>query len=152
MAAAREDLSRAPELPYLRSTVLESLRLWPTTPLILRETSAVTTWRHGALPAQTAVVVFAPYFHRDEHHLQNAHVFAPDLWRDGRPENAWPLVPFSGGPGMCPGRNVVLLTCSMVLAELIRARDFSSEKRLDPHRLPGTLSPFSSRFTVTPRG
>lgn len=149
MDAARDDLSTQ-NLPYLRATVLESLRLWPTTPLILRDTTEATTWRNGTLPAETAIVIFTPYFHRDEHHFSDAHVFVPDLWRDGRANSAWPLVPFSGGPGMCPGRNVVLLTCSMVLGELIRERRITSEKRLDPQRLPGTLSPFSSHFTVFP--
>lgn len=149
MKAAREDLSMMPELPYLRSTVLESLRLWPTTPLILRDTTQATTWRNGVLPAATAIVIFAPYFHRDERYLREAHLFAPELWRNRRDDSDWPLIPFSGGPGMCPGRNVVLLTCSMVLGELIRERSFTSDKSLNPRRLPGTLSPFSSRFAVS---
>ncbi|MDN6499972.1 MAG: hypothetical protein L0K44_09550, partial [Yaniella sp.] len=56
----------------------------------------------------------------------------------------------SGGLGMCPGRNVVLLTASMVLGELFRNHDFTAENTaaepLDVEQLPGTLSPFSSRF------
>src|SRR4051812_12704591 len=34
--------------PYLQASVLESVRLWPTTPAILRETVEDTTWRDGA--------------------------------------------------------------------------------------------------------
>ena len=34
--------------PYLQAAVLESVRLWPTTPALLRETVEDTTWRDGA--------------------------------------------------------------------------------------------------------
>lgn len=49
---------------------------------------------------------------------------------------------------MCPGRNVVLLTSSLVLGELLRQHDFTAQEPLDTGQLPGTLSPFSSHFTV----
>ena len=36
--AARDEARRHdPELPYLRAAILESVRLWPTTPAILRQ-------------------------------------------------------------------------------------------------------------------
>lgn len=128
--------------------MLESLRLWPTTPLILRDSTADTAWRNGTLPAGAGVVVFAPFFHRDDQTLPEAHRFSPELWSGDRDDRDWPLVPFSGGPGMCPGRNVVLLTASRVLGELVGQRRFTAEGPLDTGRLPGTLSPFHLRFTV----
>ena len=139
-----------PELPALRAAVLESLRLWPTTPLILRDTTARTGWRNGSLPAGTGLVIFAPFFHRDDQRLPEAHRFSPELWSQDRDDADWPLVPFSGGPGMCPGRNVVLLTASTVLAELVRRHDYTPKRPLDTEQLPGTLSPFSLRFTPCP--
>lgn len=50
--AARAEMSGAPELPLLRASVLESLRLWPTTPLLLRDTTEETTWSSGTLSAR----------------------------------------------------------------------------------------------------
>jgi cytochrome P450 len=44
--------------------VLESLRLWPTTPTILRQTTAETRWNRDSTPAGTVVLIFAPFFHR----------------------------------------------------------------------------------------
>ncbi|MDN6457389.1 MAG: cytochrome P450 [Yaniella sp.] len=147
---ARKELDQAPDLPTLRAVALESLRLWPTTPLILRETTKETQWRNGTLDKGTSILIFAPFFHRDDETLADAHCFAPELWLENRNDNDWPLVPFSGGLGMCPGRNVVLLTASMVLGELFRNHDFTAENTaaepLDVEQLPGTLSPFSSRF------
>ena len=57
-----------------------------------------------------------------------------------------------GGPGMCPGRNVVLLTSSMVLGQLVHGRDLHDLDPLDPEELAGTLSPFTRRFEVRVRG
>ncbi|GGO42520.1 hypothetical protein GCM10010977_08530 [Citricoccus zhacaiensis] len=50
---------------------------------------------------------------------------------------------------MCPGRNVVLLTASLVLGDLLRQRRFTPERPLDTDQVPGTLSPFHLRFTVS---
>ena len=148
MERAREELDRSPDLPFLRATVLDSIRLWPTTPLILRDTTEETTWRTGTLPAGASVVIFAPFFHRDGQRLPQAHTFDPDQWLRERTDADWPLVPFSGGPAMCPGRNVVLLVASTVLAGLVGSRTFGCSEDLDPARLPGSLDMFGLRFPV----
>jgi cytochrome P450 len=56
---AGKDLSTPQNLAYLRSCVQESVRLWPTTPAILRDTTD-TTWDDKVLPAGTALVIYAP--------------------------------------------------------------------------------------------
>jgi cytochrome P450 len=147
-AALRAETPGLPDLPYARACVLESLRLWPTTPAILRETSEETPWSTGTLPAGSSVVVFAPLFHRDDTRVPEAHRFAPELWLRARTNDDWPLVPFSGGAGMCPGRNVVLLTSSVMLATLTVEHDLAVDGAPLPAGgpLPGTLSPFGLSF------
>lgn len=145
---AREGLQAAPDLPFLRATLLESLRLWPTTPAILRDSTTETQWAAGVLPAGASLVVFTPFFHRDETRLPEAHRFTPELWLEERDAEAWPLVPFSAGPGMCPGRNVVLLTASVLLATLVERHGWALTRGpvRSGHPMPGTLSPFTLRF------
>lgn len=155
---ARQDLAEPHDLPYLRSCVLESLRLWPTTPAVLRETTRETTWRTGTLPAGTSLTVFAPLFHRDDETLDHADRFAPEVWlkRDTVDlalgpvlRDRWPLIPFSAGPAVCPGRNLVLLTSSTVLGRLLQSHDLrlATPDTIDPAApLPGTLSPFEPTF------
>jgi cytochrome P450 len=136
-------------LPFLRAAVLESLRLWPTTPAILRQTTTETAWDGGTLPAGTGLLVFVPFFHRDDQTLAEANRFSPELWLGQGPDRDWPLIPFSAGPATCPGRNVVLLLGSLALARLLEGRrlEVSGGGRLRPDRpLPGTLSPFGLRF------
>jgi cytochrome P450 len=139
-------------LPWLRAAILESLRLWPTTPLVLRETTSVTEWEDGAMPAGTGVVIYAPFFHRDAERQPFADRFAPELWLDPAAEADWPLIPFSRGPAACPGRQVALLAGSTMLAALLRPGELRLEApTLAPDRpLPGILDHFALRFAPGP--
>jgi cytochrome P450 len=142
-------------LPNTRAAVLEALRLWPTTPLILRETSRETTWAGTVLPAATAVTIFTPFFHRDSERQSFADRFAPQLWPNGEIRQRPGIVPFSDGPGICPGRNLVLLLASAMIAAILhRARvRLKNAGRLAPDRpLPATLNHFGLRFEVRPAG
>jgi cytochrome P450 len=146
-----QDATERQHLPYLRACVLESLRLWPTTPMILRQSTREVKWPDGDMPARCGVLVFAPYFHRNEEHVPEAHSFNPGRWLDRDDNGDWPLVPFSEGPVVCPGRQLVLMLTSAMLASLLGERSFTLSK---PHalgpgrRLPGTLNNFSLSFTV----
>lgn len=142
-------------LDDFKATLLEALRLWPTTPLLLRQTTQPTQWQAGTMPANTSVLIHAPYFHRDERYLHAAHRFTPELWLTpeghSHTQTPWPLVPFSGGPGICPGRHVVLLVTSHCLAALLgQARIIlhPPEKLSAEAPMPGLLSPFHLRFRV----
>ncbi len=147
---------RAPEArepAYLRACVLESVRLWPTTPAVLRDTTTETSWASGTLPAGTGLVIFAPFFHRDDARLPFADTFAPELWLDGATPDGPPLIPFSAGPAACPGRNLVLLVTSSLLAALLAEHDLRSRGPAlhGGAPLPATLSPFRLRFEVARR-
>ncbi|GAA1145391.1 cytochrome P450 [Nesterenkonia lutea] len=146
-----EEASEAtPLLGRLRATVLESLRLWPTTPMILRETTTDVEFSHGVMPAGTSVLVFAPFFHRDDRQLDFAHHFAPELWEHPRTREDWPLVPFSAGPGLCPGRHLVLLLTSKFMAEILNQAEIELESHtLDPQGLPSLLNNFGLRFRLS---
>ncbi|GAC02785.1 putative cytochrome P450 [Gordonia namibiensis NBRC 108229] len=122
---AREDVRTQdgggpPRFPFIRATVLESLRLWPTTLAILRETKRDVQWVGGVLPAGATTVVIGEHFQRDDEAMDFAQHFTPDAWLDGRTQELSGVVPFSDGPGECPGRNVVMLFSSLVIAALLR--------------------------------
>lgn len=144
MARAIEDAAEPDRLrlrPFLRACVLESVRLWPTTPTILRETT-----EKGA-----GFMIVTPAFHRDPKLLPFANDFVPDIWLDGRARSYPQLVPFSAGPAECPGRNLALFTTSTLLANLLSALDFrlSSTPQLSPDEpLPVTLKKHELEFAV----
>ncbi|MEV7097550.1 cytochrome P450 [Amycolatopsis sp. NPDC051045] len=136
------------QLSYLRACVLDAVRLWPTTPMILRETTEETSWG----PAGTTVLIFTPFFHRDPD-LPYADRFEPELWLDGRAAENPALVPFSAGPAICPGRDLVQFCASTTLANLLRNHRFeqASGPVLAPDRpLPATLDNFHLRLKLLP--
>jgi cytochrome P450 len=141
--------------PLLRACMLESLRLWPTTPLLLRETTRSVRWPDGgSLREHTNVVIYVPFFHRDPTQLPFADRFAPELWlREDQREHP-PLVPFSEGPGICPAHHLVPLIGSLVLAAILRRVALGLQERagLRPESpLPGTLDHFKLCFALLPR-
>lgn len=149
--AAPTQQGPSPMFPFLRSCLLEALRLWPTTMIVHRQTTEPTSWNGATMAEGTSLLLFAPYFHRDDRRLQFANRFAPEIWMDGPGQTKLPLIPFSAGPGECPGRHVVLLAGSALLAQLLASSSFDlvGSQSLNPQQeLPGTLDHFSLELRV----
>lgn len=149
LLAAHPDRVTA-DTTFLRACFHESVRLWPTTPAILRDTTRATEWGNGTMPAGTAVLIFVPFFHRDDERFAHADVFAPEMWLDEGPATGLPLVPFSAGPAECAGRNLVLFVASELLANLTSGGPLRETTRAiaSPQPLPRTLNPFRLRFEM----
>lgn len=148
------DLSQPQLLPYTRACVMECVRLWPTTPFLLRESTRETRWGEGTLPEGTAFLVYAPYFHRDGS-APYGDRFVPEIWLEGTAHTGPALVPFSAGPGVCPGEDLVLLVTSTLIAALMERHDVrlrAPERLLRPDRpLPYTFNHFALRFSAVAR-
>src|SRR5690606_4270708 len=106
--------SGSTELAFLRACVLDTLRLYPTTPTILRQTLEPADLSSGRLSEGAGVFIYAPFFHRASWR-SDAHRFNPSAWLDLDPEEALPLVPFSAGPAGCPAKNLVPLLAAEAL-------------------------------------
>ncbi|GAB2471852.1 cytochrome P450 [Promicromonospora xylanilytica] len=139
--------TRPAVLPYARACVLESLRLWPTTLVVLRDSTGPTEWGDRTLPARTGFAIVSSFFHRDPARLPHADAFVPEAWLDGRNAADWGLIPFSGGPVACPGRNLVLLVASHLLTRLV-AQDLrvARGRYLARDPLPATMDHLGLRF------
>lgn len=138
------------DLPLLRATLRESVRLWPTTLVLIRESTRETTWRDGSIESGTAFLVMSSYFHRDPAQLPYADSFEPGIWADGRAEEEPGLVPFSYGSAGCPGRDLVPLTVSFLLRSLFRGGPLHRVDGAPPlrlHALPASLNHFDLSFS-----
>ena len=136
------------ERPTARACLMESLRLWPTTPAILREATVDDAPARG-LAKGSGIVIFAPFFHRDDESLDFAHRMHPAIWSGGDPLPARGLVPFSAGPAMCPAHNLVPLIGSLALGAVagkMAIRLVSPVLR--PAQLPGSLNHFGLKFEM----
>ena len=137
---------------FSRSVILESLRLWPTTPVILRELTKDYDLGGQTIERGTGVIICAPFFHRNNERLDSADRMAPKNWtaEDALPSTG--LVPFSSGPGICPAHNFVPMVTSLAIdAILSKARVDLIEPSLDPNALPGTLHHFEIKLSLFKR-
>lgn len=126
----------------LRAVMEESLRLWPTTLVILRDTTRATQWRGQTVPENTIVAIYSPYANRDPHAIDRPDAFVP-----GR--QGWAGVPFSAGFAACPARDVVLQTAELVMGAVLRTRRLEASIEL-AEPLPGTIDHFALRYAVHP--
>jgi cytochrome P450 len=153
---AATDVLVPQQYSFLRACVLESVRLWPTTPAILRDSTEPTAWGPSDHPSTidegAAFLILATAFHRDSQALDYADRFEPDVWLDGRAQATPQLVPFSAGPAVCPGRNLVLHITSTTLAVMLSRAQYTltSTPALSPGEpLPFTLNNFGLEWAVT---
>jgi cytochrome P450 len=136
--------------PYLAACLHEAMRLWPTTPMLARETVEDVEWDGATVPAGTQVLIVNTFMHRDPDRHDFADRFAPEAWTDGTAADDWSFNHLSHGPQGCPGSGLALLVGTTLLATLLGERHVRLvEPRLDPERpLPHMLDFFALRFEV----
>ncbi len=139
-------------LAYLEACLEEAMRLWPTTPLLSRETLEETSWDGAAVPAGTQLLISNTFNHRDGATHDFADRFAPEAWTEGDAGEDWSFNHFSHGPQGCPGAGLALFLGKAVLARILTERPVRlAEPRLDPQKpLPHMLDFFRLRFELGP--
>jgi cytochrome P450 len=142
------DADRMASLDYLEACLHEAMRLWPTTPVVSRETLEDTEWDGAVVPPGTQVLISNTFNHRDNERHEFANRFFPEAWTEGDAANEWSFNHFSRGPQGCPGAELALFVGKATLASLLAARRFRLVRpRLDPGRpLPHMLDFFTLRF------
>jgi cytochrome P450 len=132
---------------YLDACLQEAMRLWPTTPLLARETVADVELDGATVPTGTQVMIPNAFLHRDPDGHDFADRFAPEAWIDGDAASDWTFNHFSHGPQGCPGVGIALLVGRTLLAHVLAERELRPEApKLDPERpLPHMLDFFGIR-------
>jgi cytochrome P450 len=147
---------KAPEqwsdLPLLRGAIRECLRLWPTTPAILRETTKSARVGDTDLPPRCDVLIYTPYFHRDEATVPDAHRFVPERWLGPSPAPRGAIIPFSFGPAQCPAHHLVPMFGAATLAAIFGRANVAvmpANRLGNLDRLPGSFDHTDLRFGLT---
>jgi len=132
-------------LRYLDGCLQEAMRLWPTTPMLVREALAADALGGITVPAGRQVVIWNSFNHRDRAAYPQADTFAPEAWAAGRPSPLFNHL--SSGPQVCAGVNLLLFIGKAVLATMLtHGRYVLLEPPLDPTRpLPYAYNVFEVR-------
>jgi cytochrome P450 len=138
-------------LGYLEGCLQEAMRLWPTTPLLARETTRETVLAGEKLEEGTQVMLLNVFNHRDPDHVADADRFSPERWSGGGTDYRFNHL--SNGTQDCPGGPLVSLLGKAVLAQMLSRYDLT----LDSPQLPGggtmphMLNFYETRLSVRPR-
>lgn len=137
-------------LDYLEGCLEEAMRLWPTTPMLSRETTADVDWLGVNVPAGTQVLFVNTFLHRDSDRIEYADRFEPEAWTEGDAGQEWSFNHFSRGPQGCPGAGLALFLGKAMIAELLRGHEPTLRSpKLDPARkLPYMLDYFGIELTL----
>lgn len=151
-AVATDEIAAGGELRYVQACLQEAMRLWPTTPLLTRETLEDIAWNGATVPAGTQVLIFNTFNHRDPATHEFADRLAPEAWTDGDASDDWAFNHFSGGPQGCPGAMLALAIGAEALAAVLTAGEVRLlTPTLDPQRpLPRMLDHFRIRLELAP--
>jgi cytochrome P450 len=136
---------------YLEGCLQEAMRLWPTTPLLARETTREVTLAGERLEEGTQVMMLNVFNHRDPDHVQDADRMAPERWSSDARDYRFNHL--SNGSQDCPGGALVLLLGKAVLAQVLSRYSLRLERpRLGSSgTLPHSFDFYDACFSLNPR-
>ncbi|CAN0879733.1 Cytochrome P450 93A3 [Linum grandiflorum] len=118
--------SDIPNLPYLQAVVKETLRLHPTGPLIVRESSEDCEVQGYNIPARTRLFVNVWAIGRDPNHWNEPLEFKPERFVEGKESHVevrgqhFEMLPFGSGRRGCPGTTLALHMVQNTLAVMVQ--------------------------------
>ncbi|GLQ31569.1 cytochrome P450 [Litoribrevibacter albus] len=133
-------------LPYTRSIIKETLRLYPAAHLIGRETTEDIEM-DGVILKKGASVLISPWLMgREETYFDDPLSFKPERWTEtfekDLPKGVY--VPFSAGPRVCIGEGFAMMESIILLSSIVKNFRLNYEHS-------ETVEPFPS-ITLTPHG
>jgi cytochrome P450 len=151
LAADLADPGSIDAMRYLEGHLQEAMRLWPTTPLLARETTCPTRLSGEQVDPGTQVMLLNVFNHRDPDHVEGADQLMPERWQSE--DRDYRFNHLSNGRQDCPGGPLVLLLGKAVIATIMSEYTVGLEHPiLTPGGpLPHMLDFFAIRFAVDRR-
>ena len=133
-------------LSYLEGCIQEVMRLWPTTPMLTRQTVQESVLGGNTIPSGTQIVILNGFNHRDWETDPDIGNFRPEFWLE-KPVD-YRFNHLSNGNQVCAGKNLALFIAKAVIASLlVRGRYRLHKPKLNSGKpLPFQYDDFATRF------
>ncbi|XP_061955828.1 cytochrome P450 93A3-like [Populus nigra] len=146
-------------LPYVQAILKETLRLHPTGPIILRESSESCTINGYEIPARTRLFVNVWAINRDPNYWENPLEFQPERFlcagENGKSQldvrgQHFHFLPFGSGRRGCPGTTLALQMVQTGLAAMIQCFDWKVNGTVDMQEGTGITLPRAHPLICVP--
>jgi cytochrome P450 len=145
LGGALPSTDAARQLPYLYSVLLETLRLYPSIPILGRAAVRDTTIGDTPVPKGSEVLISPWAIHRSPRYYRDPQAFAPERWtpefEHSLPKHTY--LPFSTGPRVCMGQHMAVQECMQILGTLLQ--------RVELRAIEGRTPILDSGMTSVPR-
>lgn len=112
--------SDLPHLRHLQNIIKETLRLFPSFPLLLpRQSSGDCTVAGFTVPSGTMLLINAYVIHRDPKLWKDADSFRPERFDEGE-GSSFHFLPFGSGRRRCPGEGLAYRMMGLAIGALIQ--------------------------------
>ncbi|CAH0714228.1 unnamed protein product, partial [Brenthis ino] len=127
-----QDLS---DMKYLECCIKESIRLYPSAPLIMRHLTKDTVLSGYTIPAKSSCCICIYDIHRRADLFPEPERFIPErfLPENSKTRHPFSYIPFSAGHRNCIGQKYALLELKVVISRIIR------KFRLEPVTKPSDV-------------
>lgn len=143
-----------PKLTYLDMVVKESLRLYPTLPLIPRKCLQDITVNGYRIPKNSRILINAWAIGRDQNEWSNnALEFYPERFKNTNIDlrgRHFQFIPFGSGRRGCPGIHLGLTNVRFVVAQLVHCFDWELPCDLDMTEKYGLTMPRATHIFAVP--
>src|SRR3989344_4602164 len=132
------------EMPYLKASLEEGLRLYPVVWNFFRKTLQDENIVGYRIPKGSTLVLCPLSIQRDERYWPEAEQFKPERFLSGdKPKEHYAYFPFGGGPHVCIGKAFANVQAQIIIAQVMREFDieFLRKKKTFPYRGLITLRP-----------
>jgi cytochrome P450 len=120
-------------LVTVQQVLNESLRLFPTAPLIVRDIVDDIEFDGVSIPAGTIGIIPIYAIHRHRSYWEDPDRFDPDRFAPNRSKpTRFQFLPFGAGPRICIGAAFATIEATIMLATFVRAARFEVAPAFDP--------------------
>jgi cytochrome P450 len=121
------------KLVTVQQVLNESLRLFPTAPVLVRDIREDIVLDGVTVPAGTVAIIPIYAIHRHRKYWDDPDRFDPDRFAPGRPKPPrYQFMPFGAGPRICIGAAFAMIESTILLATFVRAARFEIDPDFDP--------------------
>ncbi|XP_077994892.1 1,25-dihydroxyvitamin D(3) 24-hydroxylase, mitochondrial-like [Glandiceps talaboti] len=141
------------QMPYLKSVVKETLRLYPAALSVSRRLDHDIVIKGYNIPAGEVISCQVVTMCRDPNIFKDPMTFKPERWlrEDSDSVHAFAALVFGFGPRMCLGRRLAELEMHLLLARICRTFKLENTKQVEPVMTSLITPSEPTRMKFTPR-